>query len=227
MRSRARRFAASRRRPGSRASRYSMRERSAGMTDSSPTAGASSTSWPWAMTSGKRGHALMPRSTGSIGRRASAAAISAGARSLGGSPLLRGECALAEFSDEANQYFRIEGLRERRGRPQPSRDLEEIGVADPTTTGNCDDRQLRVLLADIDDGLDALFFGHDDIGHNQVGPGALEGSESLFPVRGLDHLDPGILEQQRDGLAHRQIVIDDQHLHNRTPVAPVTLSPIP
>ena len=79
------------------------------------------------------------------------------------------------------------------------------------SSGDDDDRKLRVLLANHPHGFKSVHSRHEDVEEQQIEISGPAQGQALSPVTGGDHAMVGALQQQADGHLDRHIVIHDQY----------------
>src|SRR5579883_438367 len=97
--------------------------------------------------------------------------------------------------------------------------------------GHQQDLHLRIILAGLQCERDAVEFGHDDVGQQQVEASAGQGAERGGAVRNRRHIVTGMAQRTRDEGAYRRVILrhqDPRHGHPEAqpPASKVTTTPV-
>lgn len=114
--------------------------------------------------------------------------------------------------DGFEKFFSVEGFAEHALDAEALSDGEILAGRDGAAAGHCDDADLREVGAKIEDGIDAVLFGHDDVHQYDVGAGGRVGFQSFHAVGGFGDGVARVFQNLLADAPDGRIVVNDQDM---------------
>src|SRR5258708_4352947 len=125
--------------------------------------------------------------------------------------------ALQNGVDHVGERVGVKRLAHRVGGADRGRDREVVLLLDPAAARDRDDLLLGQALLDLDDRLDALLVGHDDVADHQIEARVVDRGEPGGAGLGFADVVALVLEHRADRVADLGFVVDHQNVGHGLP----------